>query len=123
MTFLVTGFGKPFSVAGFGNWFLRDRYAITGLLGRRRGGEGNARLRGRSGRAWPKQGCSHSMIKAITGHKTDKEITRFHTAAADQSRLAERAMQAAYGMKPEHEVLTSMMGRQFDTLTIKEQGA
>jgi hypothetical protein len=50
-------------------------------------------------------GCSHSEIKSITGHKTDKEVARY-TAAADQSRLAERAMRTAYGMKAEHEMST-----------------
>jgi hypothetical protein len=38
-------------------------------------------------------GCSNQQIKAITGHKTDREVSRY-TAAADQVRLSDQAMAA-----------------------------
>jgi len=36
-------------------------------------------------------GCSNQEIKAITGHKTEAEVTRY-TKAADQRNLADLAM-------------------------------
>jgi integrase len=99
MTFLVTSFGKPFTAAGFGNWF-RERCDEAGLPQCAAHG-----LRKAAARRLAEAGCSHSEIKSITGHKTDKEVARY-TAAADQSRLAERAMRTAYGMKAEHEMST-----------------
>ncbi|MDQ0505653.1 hypothetical protein [Xanthobacter agilis] len=44
--------------------------------------------------------AGNQQIKAITGYKTDKEVSRY-TAAADQVRLAEQAMAATYGMEQE----------------------
>jgi hypothetical protein len=38
-------------------------------------------------------GCTNQQIKAITGHTTDSEVARY-TAAADQVRLAEQAINA-----------------------------
>ncbi|GEP54168.1 tyrosine-type recombinase/integrase [Reyranella soli] len=110
MTFLVTAFGRPFKVAGFGNWF-RDRCDEAGLPQCSAHG-----LRKAAARRLAEAGCSYSEIKSITGHKTDKEVARY-TAAADQSRLAERAMQTAYGMKAEHEV--SNLDDGLDNSTVK----
>lgn len=97
MTFLVTSFGKPFTPAGFGNWF-RDRCNEAGLPQCSAHG-----LRKAAARRLAEAGCSNQQIKAITGHKTDKEVARY-TAAADQSRLAEQAMEAAYGMDGEQKL-------------------
>lgn len=85
LTFLTTAHGKPFSAAGFGNWF-RDQCDAAGLPQCSAHG-----LRKAAARRLAEAGCTHSEIKAITGHKTDKEVAHY-TAAADQSRLAERAM-------------------------------
>lgn len=41
-------------------------------------------------------GCSSKEIMAITGHQTDKEVTRY-TKAADQIHLSDRAMKAIGG--------------------------
>jgi integrase len=97
MTFLVTSFGKPFTPAGFGNWF-RDRCNEAGLPHCSAHG-----LRKAAARRLAEAGCSNQQIKAITGHKTDKEVARY-TAAADQVRLAEQAMVAAYGMDGEQKM-------------------
>jgi len=99
MTFLVTGFGKPFSPAGFGNWF-REQCNVAGLPHCAAHG-----LRKAAATRLANAGCTHSMIKSITGHKTDKEVARY-TEARDQSLLAEQAMSTAYGMKAEHEMST-----------------
>jgi integrase len=96
-TFLVTSHGRPFSVAGFGNWF-RDRCDEAGLPQCSAHG-----LRKAAARRLAEAGCTNQQIKAITGHRTDREVSRY-TAAADQERLAEQAMLTTYGMKAEHEV-------------------
>jgi integrase len=85
MTFLVTEFGKPFTVAGFGNWF-RDRCNEAGLSQCSAHG-----LRKLAATRLANAGCSEHQIMAITGHKSVSEVSRY-TKAADQSRLAEQAM-------------------------------
>lgn len=97
MTFLVTAYGKPFTPAGFGNWF-RDRCDEAGLPQCSAHG-----LRKAAARRMAEAGCSNQAIKAITGHKTDKEVSRY-TAAADQVRLADHAMAMTYGMEREQKL-------------------
>lgn len=87
LTFLVTSQGRPFTSNGFGNWF-RDRCNEAGLP--RCSAHG---LRKAASRRLAEARCSNPEIKAITGHKTDKEIARY-TAAADQVVLADQAMEA-----------------------------
>jgi integrase len=85
MTFLVTAFGKPFTPAGFGNWF-REQCDAAKLPQCSAHG-----LRKAAARRLAEAGCTNAQIKAITGHKTDAEVTRY-TKAAEQVRLAEAAM-------------------------------
>lgn len=97
MTFLTTAYGLPFSAAGFGNWF-RDRCNEAELKHCSAHG-----LRKAAARRLAEAGCTNQQIKAITGHKTDKEVSRY-TAAADQNRLASEAMATAYGMEREQKM-------------------
>ncbi len=90
MTFLITEYGKPHSVKGFGAW-VKKRATEAGLEDCSAHG-----LRKAAARRLAEAGCSNQEIKAITGHKTDKEVGRY-TAAADQLRLSDRAMQALEG--------------------------
>jgi integrase len=99
LTFLMTGHGKPFTAAGFGNWF-RECCNEAGLKQCSAHG-----LRKAASRRLAEAGCSNQQIKAITGHKTDKEVARY-TAAADQARLAKQAMDALTGAKPEQNLST-----------------
>ena len=85
MTFLVTEFGKPFTSAGFGNWF-RDRCNEAGLPQCSAHG-----LRKLAATRLANAGCSTDQIKAITGHKSLSEVARY-TKAADQARLARQAI-------------------------------
>lgn len=85
LTFLMTGQGKPFSSAGFGNWF-RDRCVEAGLPHCSAHG-----LRKAAARRLAEAGCTNQQIKSITGHRTDSEVARY-TAAASQSILAKQAM-------------------------------
>jgi integrase len=85
MTFLVTEFGKPFTAAGFGNWF-REQCDVANL--RHCSAHG---LRKAAARRLAEAGCTEHEIAAITGHASLYEITRY-TRAADQRRLAEAAI-------------------------------
>ena len=85
-TFLTTGFGKPFTAAGFGNWF-RDRCNEAGLPN----GLSAHGLRKATARRLAEMGCTAHEIAAITGHATLAEVQRY-TKAADRKRLAREAM-------------------------------
>lgn len=86
LTFLVTGAGKPFSPAGFTNWFRQ----CCNEAGLPKGCSPHG-LRKAASRRLAEHGCSPHEIMAITGHKTLKEVTRY-TAAVDRKRLAITAM-------------------------------
>lgn len=90
LTILLTQFGKPFSANGFGNRMRRWCNA-AGLAECTSHG-----LRKAAARRLAEAGCSNKEIMAITGHQTDKEVTRY-TKAADQIKLADRAMKAIGG--------------------------
>lgn len=94
LTFLVTEYGKPFTAAGFGNWF-RDRCDEAGLPQCSAHG-----LRKAASRRLAEAGCGNLQIKAITGRKTDKEVSRY-TEAASQVLLADQAMDAMEGAERE----------------------
>lgn len=84
MTFLVTAYGKPFTAAGFGNWF-RDRCDEAGLSQCSAHG-----LRKAAARRLAEAGCSNQLIKAWTGHKGDSEVA-LYTREADQVALSDQA--------------------------------
>jgi integrase len=85
LTFLVTKFGKPFTAAGFGNWF-RERCDEAGLPQCSSHG-----LRKLKATRLTNVGCSDREIMAITGHKSVSQVSPY-TKARDQSLLAEQAM-------------------------------
>jgi integrase len=85
LTLLVTEFGKPFTAAGFGNWF-RDRCNEAGLPHCSAHG-----LRKAAARRLAEAGCTPHEIAAITGHQSLREIVRY-TEAVEQKRLAVSAM-------------------------------
>jgi integrase len=86
LTFLVTEFGRPFTAAGFGNWF-RERCDAAGLPHCSFHG-----LRKAASVRLAEAGCTPHEIAAITGHTSLKEIVRY-TATADRRRLAISAME------------------------------
>jgi integrase len=83
-TFLINAFGRPFSVAGFGNWF-RERCDEAGLKHCSAHG-----LRKAAARRLAENDRSSHQIMAITGHTTLKEVDRY-TRAANQRKLAVQA--------------------------------
>ena len=86
LTFLVAALGKPFSPAGFTNWF-RECCNEAGLP---RGCSPHG-LRKAASRRLAEHGCTAHEIMAITGHTTLKEVSRY-TAAIRRKHLAARAM-------------------------------
>jgi integrase len=86
LTYITTDQGKPFTPAGFGNWF-REVCDEAGLRGYSAHG-----LRKSQCRRLADAGASAHEIMAISGHKTLKEVERY-TRGADQERLAVTAMQ------------------------------
>jgi integrase len=84
-TFLVTSFGKPFTPAGFGNWFreLCDQAGCPDISAH--GG------RKATARRLAEIQCTPHMIAAITGHASLAEVQRY-TEAADRKRMAREAM-------------------------------
>ena len=95
LTFLVTHEGRPFAPAGFTNWF-RDMVRAAGLPN----GCSPHGLRKAACRRLAEAGCTPHEIMSISGHKSLKEVTRY-TAAAEQKRLAVRAMSTVIGMERE----------------------
>jgi integrase len=85
LTFLVTEFGKPFAVGGFGNWF-RNQCDMANL--RHCSFHG---LRKAASVRLAEAGCTPHEIAAITGHASLKEIVRY-TNTVDRKRLARTAM-------------------------------
>jgi integrase len=87
LTFLTTQTGKPFSPAGFTNWF-RDMCNEAGLPP----GTSAHGLRKAACRRLAEAGCSANLIAAVSGHRSLREVQRY-TEAADQARMARSAME------------------------------
>jgi integrase len=84
MTYLVNEFARPFTDAGFGNWF-RERCIEAGVPGRAHG------LRKAGATIAANNGATAHQLMAIFGWDTLKMAEQY-TRAADQQRLAEAAM-------------------------------
>ena len=86
LTFLLTGQGKPFTPAGFTNWF-HECVVEAGLPA----GLSSHGLRKAMCRRLAEADCTPHQIMAVSGHKTLSEVTRY-TVAANRARLAVGAM-------------------------------
>jgi integrase len=87
LNFLETSYGRPFSVAGFGNWF-REQCEKAGIPA----GYAAHGLRKTACTRLADAGCTPHQIMAITGHKTLSEVERY-TRGADQRRNAREAIE------------------------------
>jgi integrase len=87
MTFLTTSRGKPFTPAGFTNYF-REQCREAGLAV----GLSAHGLRKAMCRRLAEAGCSANEIASISGHQTLSEVERY-TKAADQQRMARTAVE------------------------------
>jgi integrase len=93
LTFLVTEFGRPFTANGFGNRFRKwcdeaDLPAECSAHG----------LRKAAATRLAEAGASELEIRAITGHQTSREVSRY-TKAASQKVLAKSGMEKLTGNK------------------------
>jgi integrase len=104
MTFLMNERGKPFTPAGFGNWF-RARCNEASLPQCSAHG-----LRKAAATRLANAGCTTDQIKAITGHKALTEVARY-TKTADQRRLARQALSIQLGAEREHEPVQPLSNR------------
>jgi integrase len=100
MVFLVTEHGRPYTHAGFGNWFRRQCDA-AGLKGRSAHG-----LRKAAAVTAAENGATAHQLQAILGWKTLKEAERY-TKAASRKRLAARSPDLLARPDREQESLTS----------------
>lgn len=99
LTFLVTKEGKPFTPAGFGNWFRE----VCDEAGLPRGLAAHG-LRKAACRRLAELGLSEKVIASISGHTDLREIARY-TRDAEQERLARIGIDAmakvgTLGVKP-----------------------
>ena len=88
LSFLETAYGRPFTPAGFTNWFremVKEAKLPDGLSAHG--------LRKATCRRLAEAGCTPHQIMAISGHKTLSEVTRY-TVAAGRKELAAQAMAA-----------------------------
>jgi integrase len=85
LTFLTTEFGRPFTPAGFGNWF-RDQCDQANLHHCSAHG-----LRKATAAALAEAGATAHEIAAVTGHMSLEEIERY-TRAARKKKLADNAI-------------------------------
>jgi integrase len=85
LNFLMTSLGKPYSAAGFGNWF-RELCDDAGCPDVSAHG-----LRKAAARRLAEAGCTAHEIASITGHASLSEVERY-TRAADRKRMAREAM-------------------------------
>lgn len=83
--FLMTEWGRPFSVKGFGGWF-RNQCDAAGLPKCTAHGLRKATMRRMAELEMPNR-----TMKSVSGHSKDDEVARY-TEAASQERLAEQAI-------------------------------
>jgi integrase len=83
LTFLTTEYGKPFTAAGFGNWFRQQCNAAGLPIGYSAHG-----LRKAAATRLADAGCTDHEIMAWGGWETLKEVQRY-TKAANRKRLAQ----------------------------------
>lgn len=84
-TFLVTEFGRPFTNAGFGNWFRGKCDEADLPLCTAHG------LRKAIMRRMAELGLGNQTLKSVSGHSRDEEVATY-TRAVDQRRMADDAI-------------------------------
>ncbi|MPT48452.1 MAG: hypothetical protein E2598_08555, partial [Sphingobium sp.] len=85
-TFVISTRGKAYTLDSFGMWF-KKKCVEAGIKDRTMHG-----LRKAAARRMAECGLSNQMIKSITGHTNDNEVAHY-TAAADQKKMAMKAME------------------------------
>jgi integrase len=102
-TLIVSERGRPYTKESLGNWF-RKMCNEAGLPHCSAHG-----LRKAASRRMAELGLSNQLIKSITGHSTDSEVSRY-TRNADQSLRADQAMDALEAADMANPVLSNPNG-------------
>lgn len=84
LAYLISQKGAPFTAKSFGMWFMRQ-CRTAGLHGYSMHG-----LRKAASRRMAERGLSNQLIKSVTGHSSDSEVSRY-TREAEQEKMAETA--------------------------------
>jgi integrase len=105
MTFLQTEYEKPFTSAGFGNWF-RDRCDEAGLQGYSAHG-----LRKAQQALGADAGLSDRELMAIAGHESSTETSRY-TKKRDRDLLAASGMAKLAGVRVGNRIVPPSEGVQ-----------
>lgn len=87
LAFLTSNRQAPYTKESLGNWFRDQCDKVDGLEGFSLHG-----LRKAASRRMAEVGLSNQLIKSITGHVTDSEVSRY-TRDAEQQRMADMAME------------------------------
>lgn len=93
MTLVVTAFGRPFTPAGFGNWF-RERCDEAGVPGSAHG------LRKAAATRAAEAGATTTELMAMFGWTTAKEAERYTRAASRQRSALQGAAKLAANLSP-----------------------
>jgi integrase len=104
LTFLVTDYGKPFTGAGFGNWF-RQRCNDAGLKGLSAHG-----LRKAGATRAAENGASAHQLMAIFGWRAIRHAEGY-TRGAERKRLARDAMHLLAGTNEGQMIPTNKVQR------------
>jgi integrase len=91
LTYLVTAYGKPFTIAGFGNWF-RARCDEAGVHGKAAHG-----LRKMGATRAAEGGATSQQLMAMFGWRSLSEA-ELYTKAAERKRLARDGMARAFAV-------------------------
>jgi hypothetical protein len=85
-TYLQTMYGLPYTADGFGNWFRRkvDEAGLPVACSAHG-------LRKPMSRRLTESGSTNQQGRAVTGHKTDREFTRY-AAKANKAAMAHEAL-------------------------------
>lgn len=92
LAFIASNRGAPYTKESLGNWFG----SVCGNLGLE--GYTLHGLRKSASRRMAEIGLSNQLIKSITGHVTDSEVSRY-TRDAEQQRMADMAMESLASKK------------------------
>ena len=103
--FIETEYGKPFTTAGFGNWF-RKKCDAAGI----HAGYAAHGLRKAAGRRLAEAGCTAHEIMSVLGHKSLSEAERY-TRGADQRKNARAAMEKVSSGTEQDQNLSSQSPR------------
>ena len=95
----ITAQGKPFTAAGFGNWFRE----ACNAAGSAAAVAAHGLRKGRGAAAWRDAGATPHEIAAVTGHESLREVERYCRGGEPKTRLANVGSSQGYRSVPPDE--------------------